>query len=47
LELNVEVEEWDDSEDANLDKVSPLNKQASDGEFISKEPPYLEHALDE
>jgi hypothetical protein len=47
LELNVEGEEWDDSEDANLDEVPPPNKQASDEEFISEEPPYLEHALDE
>jgi hypothetical protein len=48
LELNVDEEEWDDSkEDANLDEVLPPNDQANDEEFISKEPPYLEHALDE
>jgi hypothetical protein len=44
LELNVDEEEWDDSkEDANRDEVLPPNDQ----EFISEEPPYLEHALDE
>jgi hypothetical protein len=31
----------------NLNEVPPPNKQVSDEKFISKEPPYLEHALDE
>jgi hypothetical protein len=47
LELNVEGEEWDDSEDADLDEAPPPNKQASDEEFNNEEPPCLEHALDE
>jgi hypothetical protein len=45
LELNVEGEEWDDSEDANLDEVPPpTNKRRR---IYYEEPPYLEHALDE
>jgi hypothetical protein len=44
LELNVDGIEWDDSEeDANCDKFLPPNDQ----EFISEEPPYIEHELDE
>jgi hypothetical protein len=35
LELNVEGEEWDDSEDENLDEVSPPNKQASDEDLLT------------
>jgi hypothetical protein len=37
LELNVDGEEWDDSEeDTNLDEVLPPNDQANDEEFITK-----------
>jgi hypothetical protein len=46
LEYNVEEEEWDDlEEDTNLDEFLPPDDQANNEEFISKEPPYLEHAL--
>jgi hypothetical protein len=43
LDLNVDGKEWDDSEEyANLDEFLPPYDQEKD-----KEPPYIEHALDE
>jgi hypothetical protein len=45
--LNVDDEELDDLEDADLYEAPPPNKQTSDEEFNYKEHPCLEHALDE
>jgi hypothetical protein len=48
LEFYIDRGEWDVSEeDTNIDEVRAPNDQANNDEFINKEPPYLEYALDE